>query len=122
MKKHHALALSLLLAAAAVAGVVALTRTVALGQRATATPTADVARREAALDRARHDIARLDANVPPALPPVTAPTRAAASRVVVVRSAGVAAAGEEGREEHEHGESDDELGWEAEHEEDGWDD
>lgn len=121
MKKHHALVLSLLLGAASVAGVVALTRTVALGQASPTTPTSQLQQREASLDRARRDIARLDANVPPALPPATAPATAGAPRVVVVRATASSTApqwdDDEGRgEEHEAQES------EGHESEDGWDD
>lgn len=119
MKKNHALALSLLLGAAAVAGVVALTRTVALGQSSPATPTAQLEQREAALARARRDIARLDASVPPALPPATT-TAAAAPRVVVVRTA---AAGTARQWEEDEGWEDEDHAEHEEHEsEDGWDD
>ena len=82
--KKHALVLSLLLAAATVAGVVALTQTVALGQATPTTSTSEIERREAALDQARQDIARLDASVPPALPPSTASAPTAPQPVVVV--------------------------------------
>lgn len=119
MKKHHALALSLLLAVATVAGVVALTRTVALGQETPTTSTSELDRREAALDRARRQIARLDASIPPALPPAARTAASPTTRVVVVQAAASASAPED---------REDDDGWEHEHEEqehegaEAWDD
>lgn len=84
MKRRHALLTSLLLGLAVVAGALALTRTMALGQHA-AVGDAQIARRAAQLDRAEAQVRRLRAQRPPAVPAV--PATRSATRVVVVRSA-----------------------------------
>ena len=83
MKRRHALLTSLLLGLAVVAGALALTRTMALGQHASA-GDAQIARRAAQLDRAEAQVRRLRAERPPALP--AAPAAQSATRVVVVRA------------------------------------
>ena len=83
MKRRHALLTSLLLGLAVVAGALALTRTMALGQHA-AVGDAQIARRAAQLDRAEAQVRRLRARRPPAVPAV--PGGEPATRVVVVRS------------------------------------
>ena len=84
MKRRHALLTSLLLGLAVVAGALALTRTMALGQHASA-GDAQIARRAAQLDRAEAQVRRLRAERPPALP-AAAPAAQSATRVVVVRA------------------------------------
>jgi hypothetical protein len=84
VKRRHALLTSLLLGLAVVAGALALTRTMALGQHA-AVGDAQIARRAAQLDRAEAQVRRLRAQRPPAVPAV--PATRSATRVVVVRSA-----------------------------------
>ena len=80
MTKPHAIAVTAMLGAAAAAGVLAVSRTVPLGQTPAATPTASLEQREAALDRATAQIAALDASVPPPLPAApAAPTRPSGS-------------------------------------------
>lgn len=69
MKKRHTLGASVLLGAAAVAGMLAVTRTIQLGQAASTPSTSSLGARAAALVRAETQIRRLDASVPPALPP-----------------------------------------------------
>ena len=80
MKRRHALLTSLLLGLAVVAGALALTRTMALGQHASA-GDAQIARRAAQLDRAEAHVRRLRAERLPA-----APAAQSAPRVVVVRA------------------------------------
>jgi hypothetical protein len=84
VKRRHALLTSLLLGLAVVAGALALTRTMALGQHA-AVGDAQIARRAAQLDRAEAQVRRLRAQRPPAVP--AAPAARSATRVVVVRGA-----------------------------------
>ena len=84
MKRRHALLTSLLLGLAVVAGALALTRTMALGQHA-AVGDAQIARRAAQLDRAETQVRRLRAQRPPAVP--TVPATRSATRMVVVGNA-----------------------------------
>jgi hypothetical protein len=103
VKRRHALLTSLLLGLAVVAGALALTRTMALGQHA-AVGDAQIARRGAQLDRAEAQVRRLRAQRPPAVPAV--PATRSATRVVVVRDAQTHAEPyeheEEGHEEDGH--------------------
>ena len=87
MRKPHALAVSLMIGAAAVAGVFALNRTVSLGQTSSnPSATTTIAARKAALDRAEAQIAKLRASRPPSLPERPTAVRAAAPRIVYVRA------------------------------------
>jgi hypothetical protein len=118
MRKTHALAVSLMIGAAAVAAVIALNRTVSLGQNSTPTPATTIAARKVALDRAEAQIAKLQASRPalPDRPPVV---QTAGPAVIYVRAP--RAWNRVG--ETEHGD-DDEHGDETETErgEEGWDD
>jgi hypothetical protein len=87
MTRPHALAVSLMTGAATIAGVVALSRTVALGQQASPSDGVRIEQRAAALDRAEAAIARLDASVPPAVVAAPAPTTAEQPRALTVRVA-----------------------------------
>jgi hypothetical protein len=112
MRKPHALAVSLMIGAATVAGVFALNRTVSLGQTAsTPTPTTTIAARQAALDRAEAQIAKLRASRPPALPDRPTAVSAPTPRVVYVRAPQPPAVSGGGEREAE-----------GEHGEEGWDD
>jgi hypothetical protein len=118
MTKPHAIAVTVMLGAAAAAGVLAVSRTVPLGQTPSTTSTSSLEQRQAALDRARAQIATLDASVPPPLPAAPAVPVTAPQRVVLVRSqAGAPVADDDGAHEEEHGDHDDESG-----EDGGWDD
>jgi hypothetical protein len=97
VKRRHALMTSLLLGLAVVAGALALTRTLALGQQS-GVSDAQIAQRTAQLDRAEAQVRRLRAQRPPAVPPLPA-TRQAVQRVVVVSSA--RSQGETSEREHE---------------------
>lgn len=120
MKKRHALGASVLLGAAAIAGMLAVTRTVQLGQASSTTPASSLEARAAALDQAETQIRRLDASVPPALPPRTSSTTAAQSPVAYVRAPSIAGAeeeweDEEGGEAEDHGDGGhDDDDWEQE--------
>jgi hypothetical protein len=87
MTRPHALAVSLMTGAATIAGVVALSRTVALGQQASSPDEVRIEQRAAALDRAEAAIARLDAGAPPAVVAAPAPLPAAQPPAVTVRVA-----------------------------------
>lgn len=103
MSRIHALAATLLVAVAAVAGVLALRSTVALGQSSKATPAATIARRTAALDRAETQIARMRASRPPALPSAADTTvQQAAPRVVYVHATAPAASSGETEHSGDH--------------------
>ena len=119
--KKHALVLSLLLAAATVAGVVALTQTVALGQATPTTSSSEIERREAALDEARRDIARLDASVPPALPPATASAPTTPQPVVVLSTSPAGDDSEWDDDDHDGDDHSDAHDHDDDHGE-GWDD
>lgn len=87
MTRPHALAVSLMTGAATIAGVVALSRTVALGEQASSPDEARIEQRATALDRAEAAIARLDASVPPDVVAAPAPTPAEQPPAVTVRVA-----------------------------------
>lgn len=124
MTKPHAIAVTVMLGAAAAAGVLAVSRTVPLGQTPSTTSTTSLEQRQAALDRARAQIATLDASLPPPLPAAPAAPTTLPQRVVLVRSTDQAtddddlgALGEEETEHEDHEGHDD--GW---GEDEGWDD
>jgi hypothetical protein len=119
MTKPHAIAVTVMLGAAAAAGVLAVSRTVPLGQTPSTTSTSSLEQRQAALDRARAQIATLDASVPPPLPAAPAVPVTAPQRVVLVRSQAEAPVADDdhGEREEEHGDRDDGSG-----EDGGWDD
>ncbi|MGL6278442.1 MAG: hypothetical protein ACRC50_02660 [Gaiella sp.] len=119
MRKPHAFVVSLMIAASVVAGVFAVTRTVSLGQASKAPAQTTLAQREAALDRAETQIAKLNASVPPRLP--AGPTRTLAEtpvRVVYAAAPPAPTAAAEGEDD------DDGAGWEHESDEheEAWDD
>jgi hypothetical protein len=99
MKRRHAVLTSLLLGLAVVAGALALTRTMALGQ-STGTGEAQIAQRTAALDRAEAQVRRLRAKRPPRLPAASG-SAAPETRVVFVRAARAQAGPAEHEDEHE---------------------
>lgn len=77
MKRPRALLVSLAVAAAAIAGVFALTSTVSLGSQARASTDAQVAQRSAQLDRYEASLRKALAEKPPRLPAL--PTTSASS-------------------------------------------
>ena len=79
MNRTRALIVSLAVGVAAIAGVFALGRTVALGNEAHATTNNQVAQRAAQLNRYEASLRRALAQKPPALPPVPAASSAATS-------------------------------------------
>ncbi len=122
MTKPHALGVTSILGVAAIAGVLALGSTVSLGQASKGDPDASVQERQAALDRAEGQIAKLDASVPPRLPAAPAVQSPATPQVVVVRTTSEAADDDEWEGEHEQ-ERDEGHAWDDDHEDDeGWDD
>jgi hypothetical protein len=106
MKRMHALFIATAVAIAAALGLLAAARTTQLG--AAASPpkvaTAEIARRNRALDRIEAGLAAQAARKPPALPPVPSSSPAAAPprTVVYVRPKPLV------RVIHRHGERDDE--------------
>lgn len=112
MNRSLALILSLAAAVAAVAGVLAVTSTLALGGQARATTDQQVAQRTAQLDRYEASLTKALAQKPPALPPVphasstaSAGTAATAPARIVYRRAPavvVGQAGDDDEHEHEH--------------------
>ncbi len=110
MSRRHIAAASVMLGAAAVAGVLAATRTTQLGQAAAPPTPAALSARAAALDRAEARVRLAAAKRPPSLPPLAKPpaTLAAPERVIVRRAQPtlVNAFHDGEHEEHEHGEHD----------------
>lgn len=110
MNRSRALIVSLAAAVAAVAGVLALTSTLALGSEARATTDQQVAQRTAQLDRYEASLKKALAQKPPALPAVprvssTASAGAATTvpaRVVYRRAPAVVVAGSGHDDEYEH--------------------
>ena len=124
MRKPHAFVVSLMIGVSVVAGVLALTRTVSLGQATPAPAQTEVAQREAALDRAEAQIAKLNASVPPTLPALPSRRLTEAPARVVYAAAPQTRASAADDHEDDDGEDDDEdMTWgdESDHEE-GWDD
>lgn len=121
MRKPHALAVTSMIGAAAIAGVLALTQTVSLGQASRQTPDAVIEDRQAALARAEEQIASLDASRPPALPDRATSARSTTPQVVYVTAPRVEQVASRGEHDDEDG---DEDGRESEHEgrEADWDD
>ncbi len=118
MNRGHALIISLLLAAAVVAGVLALTRS---GDPASASVrSGEIAARQAKLDAWQRELEAALAKKPPTLPalPQRGTSSAAADRVVYVRESGSSA----GRGEDDHGEEHEADEQESEHGEEGGDD
>ena len=95
MKRSHALAISLLLAVAVVAGGFAAFRTAGLGASSTGTVAADakVARKTAQLDRFEKKLKAALAGKPPRLPALEKRSSAASSggRIVYVQASAPAA-------------------------------
>lgn len=110
MARKHLFVVVVLLGAAAVAGLLALTRTVSVGATAAPASTAQVAAKTRSLDRLEASLRRSLAKRPPALPSARATADpSAAPRTVYVRPAPSA-----GAYEDEHGEHDDDEGaWSA---------
>jgi hypothetical protein len=109
MARKHLFVVVVLLGAAAVAGLLAVTRTVSLGATPAPAQTAQIAAKERSLDQLEASLRRALAKPPPALPsasPTTAPS--AAPRTVYLRPAPSA-----GAYEDEHGEHDDDEGAES---------
>ncbi len=105
MSTRHALGVTILVGAAAVAGMLAVTRTVQLGEAADTSP-ASLDARAAELDQVEAQIRLLDASVPPTLPPGSStPTTDAATGVVYVRA--TSAESSEDRDDHEDDEAHD---------------
>jgi len=87
MARSHLFVIVVLLGAAAVAGLLAVTRTVSLGAGAASASTSQVAAKERALDRLEAELRRALARRPPALPPVrTTAAAPSAPRTISVRS------------------------------------
>lgn len=106
MNKRHALGVTILVGAAAVAGMLAVTRTVQLGEAADTSPAALEAR-ATELDQVEAQIRLLDASVPPAVPPRSSTaTVDAATGVVYVRATSEDSS-EEDRDDHEDDEAHD---------------
>jgi hypothetical protein len=92
MKRMHALGVAMLLALAAIFGVVAATRTARIGAAAPApNPSAAISARQKRLDGIEASLQRALADRPPALPAAATPppTAALAPRVVYRRPAPV---------------------------------
>ena len=106
MSRRHLFAVVVLLGAAAVAGLLAVTRTVDLGAAA-ATPAsnAQIAAKTRSLDRLEASLRRSLAEQPPATE--QAVSSAASERTVYVRSGASAAQARTGAREDEQGESED---------------
>ena len=113
MKRKHAIAISLLLAVAVLAGGVAATRTTGFGSSAKATAVSDqtVAAKKAALDKYEASLKEALAKKPPKLPPLAKPKVSkagpspAAPQVIYVSAPQPASAGRSGDDgsEHENG-------------------
>ena len=100
MRRRHAVAVALLLALAAVVGIVALGRTAALGQSAPQVSDAELRARAARLEQAQADLRRAAAATPPPLPALPAAPAAAA----VAPSAGLLLSVDGDDDEHDDGE------------------
>lgn len=104
MSRKHLFTIVVLLGAAAVAGVLALTTTGRLGASATQASNAQIAAKSRSLDRLEASLRRSLAKKPPALPAVTHRAVASASqRTIFVRASGGSAqtASHEQEDEHE---------------------
>jgi hypothetical protein len=116
MSRKHLFAVVVLLGAAAVAGLLALTRTSELGA-ATQVSSTQIAAKERSLDRLEASLRRSLAEQPPALPSAgQAAAPSASTRTVYVRPSATSAQG--AAAEHEDDDSDDEYEHENEHGED----
>jgi hypothetical protein len=91
MNRTRALIVSLAVGTAAIAGVFALSHTVALGNQANAKTDRQVAQRTAQLDRYEASLRRALAKKPPKLPPVPAAGSTSAPAQSVVGAAAPAA-------------------------------
>ena len=87
MSRRHVFALVVLLGAAAVAGLLALTRTTRLGAAATTPTSAEIASKTRALDRLEASLRRQLAAQPPAIPAGATTVTAAPQRTVYVHAA-----------------------------------
>lgn len=106
MARKHLFVVVVLIGAAAVAGLLAVTRTVSLGATAAPAQTAQVAAKERSLDRLEASLRRTLAKQPPTLPTARATTGpSAAPHTIYVRPAPSA-----GAYEDDHGEHDDDEG------------
>ncbi len=115
MSRKHVFAIVVLLGAAAVAGLLALTRTTTAATQASST---QITAKSRSLDRLEASLRRALAQQPPAVPPTRAAAASAAPGTVFVDSGAVLpAAGE-----HEDEQGDDEHADEREHEGDHGDD
>jgi hypothetical protein len=85
MNRDRAAIVSLAVAVAAVAGVFAAGRSVALGEQARSTADAQVARRSAQLDRYQTSLVETLSRRPPPLPPIPSSGSGSASAVQPVR-------------------------------------
>ena len=102
MSRKHLFAIVVLLAAAAVAGLLAMSRTVALGGAPTPASSAQVAAKTRSLDRLEASLRRALADQPPTVPfSGAAPASSTLPRTIYVPSTAQASAG--GREDEDEG-------------------
>ena len=115
MSRTHLFVVVVLLGAASIAGLLAVTRTVDLGTAATPASNTQISARMRSLDRLEASLRRSLAEQPPALPTRRPAADPSAPRTVYVRSAAAARASTgEHDDDDEHGETDHES--EDEHE------
>jgi hypothetical protein len=109
MSRKHLFAIVVLLAAAAVAGLLAVTRTVALGGAAAPASSVQVTARTRSLDRLEASLRRALADQPPAVASSGPAAASSAPLTIYVPStaSAPASAGERGEPEDEHGRDDD---------------
>jgi hypothetical protein len=101
MPRKHLFTIVVLLGAAAVAGMLALTTTGRLGASATQASDAQIAARSRSLDRLEASLRRSLAKRPPAVPAVRPAGRPAAQRTIFVRPTAVSAQTASHEDEHE---------------------
>ena len=114
MSRKHLFAIVVLLGAAAVAGLLALTRTTAA---ATQAPSTEIAAKSRSLDRLEASLRRSLAEQPPAVPQTRAAVDSAPTHTVFVRSSARLQVPAHERE-YEHGDDDHAYEHEGEHEAD----
>lgn len=110
MSRKHLFAIVLLLAAAAVAGLLAVTRTVALGGAATPASSAQVTAKTRSLDRLEASLQRALADQRPAVPssrPAAASSAQPLTIYVPSTASAQASAGQRRDPEDDHGRGDD---------------